>query len=218
MKSFFLSLILTLFTKFLFSQSIVYFNDSIYSGDTLELHVTTPVPMNSPILGSCGILHSVYDTTWVNRLTVDLTFDWSGPSLGTCVRRDTVRIEVNASSGIYDIIYFASVFDNNIPPGTMYTRTASDTVQVVVLNATAIAESEVEKLSVFPNPAQEVFTVNGLQNEIEQVELFSLRGQKVREFGANEKQHSLAGVENGIYLLQVVTKNGRLVEKLVISK
>jgi len=217
MKSFCIILLLVS-TKFLISQNIVFYTDSIFTGDTLELHVTSPVPINNPIPGNCGVLHSVYDSTWSNKLTVDLTFDWSGPRLGTCVRRDTIRMAVNTNSGIYNLICFGSVIDNSVPPGIFYSRTVSDTVQIVVLNSTGIAKAAMENVTISPNPAQAFFTIGGLQNEVNQIELFSLSGQKVREFDAKETHHSLVGLENGIYLLRIYSNEAVVSRKLVVSR
>jgi hypothetical protein len=94
----------------------------------------------------------------------------------------------------------------------------SDTIQVVVLNSTGIAESKLAKLSISPNPAQAFFTIGGLQNEVNQIELFSLSGQKVRDFNAKETHHSLIGLENGIYLLRIYSNEAVVSRKLVVSR
>jgi len=184
----------------------------------LELHITSPVPINNPNPGTCGILHSVYDSTWTNKLTVDLTFDWSGPSLGTCVRRDTVRMAVNSNSGIYNLICFGSAINNSVPPGVVYTRTVSDTVQVVVLNSTGIAEEAMEDVTIFPNPSSTYFELNMNGLVVDRVEIFDVKGSLIQSFNNIEDRIDVSKIENRIYFLRIHTNSGVISRKLMIAR
>jgi len=77
-----------------------------------------------------------------------------------------------------------------------------------------------EKLSVYPNPAQNSITVSQ-KEAIQQIQIVTLSGKEVLNFNTNSSRVSLnvSGLNRGVYLVKAVSKNKvSAVHKLVISR
>ena len=89
----------------------------------------------------------------------------------------------------------------------------STCTQVNVLN-----NDEFSKLglTLFPNPAQNYFVIEG-ENQIEKIEIYNLLGQKVKSFTQPSTQYTIDELSSGTYIIEATTENGVAKTKLVIE-
>ncbi len=82
-----------------------------------------------------------------------------------------------------------------------------------------IAETNAHRLEVYPNPNYgDLLKVESME-VIKQVSLFSLSGDLLKSWNANEEviEIDLKGLSSGVYLMKVFTQNKISVEKLIIK-
>ena len=66
-------------------------------------------------------------------------------------------------------------------------------------------EDNGQNLNLYPNPVKDIFS---LTKEVESGILYDLRGVKVYEFKNQYQDIDVSSMENGLYLLEVIFKNG----------
>jgi len=71
------------------------------------------------------------------------------------------------------------------------------------------------EFTVYPNPTSGILNIN-LDEEIEKIDIYSLLGRKV-ETSINT-QMDISNLANGIYLLSIETKNGKIGTKRIVKK
>ena len=77
-----------------------------------------------------------------------------------------------------------------------------------------------ETITVFPNPADDILTVQSPNNELNSLVVYNLQGRKVIErsdIRANSVVLDISALESSIYLLKVVSEN-RTVTKRIIKR
>lgn len=82
----------------------------------------------------------------------------------------------------------------------------------------AVDDKQEERLRVYPNPAQNTLAVEA--KDLRALAVFNALGQCVvaMEITSDATQIDLGGLESGLYLLQVHTKNGVLSRRFVVSQ
>lgn len=76
------------------------------------------------------------------------------------------------------------------------------------------------QISVYPNPFTDYISVKDNDNQINQIILFSITGKKVRvieDVDSNERYY-LADIQNGIYFVQLVGKNNKVITTQRMNK
>lgn len=77
---------------------------------------------------------------------------------------------------------------------------------------------EVPNISIYPNPMISFFEV-GNSDAVKEIRVINLAGRQVRLFGAvNGERYDVADLPTGMYLLQIVGKNNRILITQRISK
>ncbi|MEO5905499.1 MAG: T9SS type A sorting domain-containing protein [Saprospiraceae bacterium] len=90
--------------------------------------------------------------------------------------------------------------------------------EILISNTTAINEAGSAELSVFPNPTTDFFQVNGTPG-LKSIELFNIIGNKVRLFNAApQKQYYVGDLNDGIYLVRMVSANNKVLKTIRLSK
>ena len=87
-------------------------------------------------------------------------------------------------------------------------------------SASAIHEIESTAFSMYPNPIKNGnLAVNSKEN-INQIQLFSINGLKIKEFSSLENSTSIAinDLKSGLYIVKVVLQNGTTVPKILIKE
>ncbi len=88
----------------------------------------------------------------------------------------------------------------------------------LISNSTAVKETNEAKLSIFPNPATDFFNVSDIPG-LNNIELFNIVGNKVRSFEAvPQKQYYIGDLTDGIYLVRLVSSNGKVIRTIRLSK
>ena len=88
----------------------------------------------------------------------------------------------------------------------------------VYYSPTAVNEMGDEKISLFPNPAKENFTIEGV--DLTHVAVFNMVGQTVYESDCDSNSFviNLSDVESGLYMVRVSTKNGETTKRISVVK
>lgn len=66
----------------------------------------------------------------------------------------------------------------------------------------------------YPNPANDIINLE-LNNEVKNVDIYSLQGQKVHS--STEKQINISNLANGIYMVRVEDENGAVATQKLIK-
>lgn len=73
-------------------------------------------------------------------------------------------------------------------------------------------------LSVFPNPTSDYFRVSETPG-LKMIEVYNIVGSKVRTFDAwPDKQYHVADLNEGIYLVRLISANGKVIKTVRLSK
>jgi hypothetical protein len=103
------------------------------------------------------------------------------------------------------------------------TPVIADSTELIIYNDDLINDSEEalqEKIQVYPNPVDEILTIESKSVSIEQIELFDGVGQRLLLMPnlSNQKYNiPSADYPSGIYHLTIQTANGWLRKKVVIQ-
>ncbi len=86
-------------------------------------------------------------------------------------------------------------------------------------NALSIAEINLKaQFKIYPNPASEKIYLNYTNNtQIQNIFLMDVSGQIIRTFKKEDKILDVSGVSNGVYFLNIQTKEGTISEKIIIQ-
>ncbi|MDX1683884.1 MAG: T9SS type A sorting domain-containing protein [Saprospiraceae bacterium] len=83
----------------------------------------------------------------------------------------------------------------------------------------SINDEELASLNVFPNPATNYFQLNGWSDGITRISVHSLLGKMVREYQVGEGElYSVAGFNDGMYLVNLFDQNNKVVKTLRLTK
>lgn len=94
-----------------------------------------------------------------------------------------------------------------------------DDFKVIDLAHTAgISALPVKELTVFPNPAKDVVTINAKDN-LKNIVIYDMAGQIVHQeiLSGTNYQFSLAAFPSGIYSVKIITETSTAIEKLVVN-
>lgn len=137
-----------------------------------------------------------------------------------------IHLEQGASSTAGSHVFRAYRYGSDFPglqgqdlsPGN-YLELNPDSSHCPVATSATETESAGHGISVFPNPVNERLVLTSVSTEIHKVLLFDIRGKQLEV-----PQHSVSGTTTemdlsqlpaGIYLLQLTTDNGVVVERVI---
>lgn len=132
------------------------------------------------------------------------TFAFS-PTESGCYRLEVLDSYGDGISGGYVRVKDAN---NNLLvsiSGTAFTDKA-----IINLNVGSVGIEDVtvdENITLYPNPTHDIINIATDQN-IQQVEVYNMQGQRVAAEMGNVNSISLNGMANGLYILKVTTENG----------
>lgn len=88
----------------------------------------------------------------------------------------------------------------------------------VLYSMDGIEEMENDMVSLYPNPANNIFTVEG--EGLQHITVYNTIGQRVYDADCegNSTTISLSGVETGIYMVSIATENGNATKRITIIR
>ncbi len=127
----------------------------------------------------------------------ELTLEFNAEGLSVDTYTANIRISSNDSENSLVII-----------PVTLNVETAS-----------SVDDMEMINVSVYPNPARDIVNIVA-QNEIVKCNIMNMLGQIVYSTNVNNNKTTieLSTLSNGMYLIQVITKEGILTQRLKVNK
>lgn len=84
-------------------------------------------------------------------------------------------------------------------------------------NVNSVKELETERITLFPNPTNGIFEIDGLTINAIKISIFNIYGQKVLEQN-NNPSIDLSAMANGNYIVQITSGNQITTEKLSLIK
>lgn len=73
--------------------------------------------------------------------------------------------------------------------------------------------------TIYPNPTTEFIMIDDYDENLEQIVVYNLVGRKVRTFDTiANKKYSLADLPNGLYLVQLVNNNNKVLTTQRVKK
>jgi hypothetical protein len=67
-----------------------------------------------------------------------------------------------------------------------------------------------EQALIYPNPTKGNFWIKNLPEQTDEIRLIAIDGKLIRTYRASNTAYSVEGIQRGIYLLQIVTRDGRM--------
>ncbi len=181
-----------------------------------------------------GLIHGCIDTKQVQVTvlgTAAAVYTYDATNAPTVVFTNT---STNATSYSWDF-GDGSPIDNSPNPTHTYTSNGNFTVvltatnscnsslntQTVTISTVGIANNSLGSVSVFPNPSSTgMFEINTKINENSQLEVYNLIGKLLmkKDITSSKSVIDLSGFGMGTYTLKVITEQGILIRKLVVTK
>ncbi len=164
-------------------------------------------------------IHDSYNSGNGNTYTLDGLFSYSTDGVTWSSAFDDVmpgNITLNGGGTIYFKVasYFAGETGTYLLSMSL-TRSASVEVSSV----------EMENLiKIYPNPAKEfvIIDLNEFNGQVSQLNLINIQGQKVESISAFNQSKTirlpLSNYSEGVYFLQILTDNGIVNKKIILSK
>ncbi|MDA9303955.1 T9SS type A sorting domain-containing protein [bacterium] len=89
-----------------------------------------------------------------------------------------------------------------------------DTSECINISLTSIEKNSLNQISIFPNPTNNILNVVGLLNDIT-YKIYSINGKLIESGTLNESTIDVSTFENGVYFLQLESKEGNSTIKFV---
>lgn len=109
-------------------------------------------------------------------------------------------------------VYFLDYGDPNVVLGEVHGE--------VLINNTVSTndQNSTSKLTVFPNPTSDYFQVSEIEN-LQHIELFNIAGGKVKSYtAAPQKQYFIGDLNNGFYLVRLVSTTNKVLKTIRLIK
>ncbi|MEX2379898.1 MAG: T9SS type A sorting domain-containing protein [Vicingaceae bacterium] len=193
---------------------IVHFSDTIKESDTLSFVTSSVVIDNVEPFTGCSPLIRYSDSLQMNYLVYDLVFDFTGPFIQSCIRKDTFSY-VNLLQGNYSLVCHHNWVDSTGSPPKKGVRVGSDTVSFYVKTVTGIKENSLDKITIAPNPVKDVLFLNDLDNEEYSYEIWDAQGKLIELGRLRGSKLNLSALKAGLYIFRLKNKNGESEQKFI---
>lgn len=84
--------------------------------------------------------------------------------------------------------------------------------------AVGVEEADTEHLTVYPNPATDMISLQLPAKEYEQIRVLNMQGKEVLSFAPTERTLDVSALADGVYLLAVSSNGGTSVRKIVVQR
>ena len=178
------------------------------------------------------------DNNWLTIRTTGTTSNINGigarveitsPGIGTQIR------DVRSGTGFRYMsslnTYFGLGEDTNITTLTIYWPSGTvdvlnnvdvnQSINIVEGQTLSIEASEINQLSVFPNPASDFITIKSDYNLKDSIiSVFDINGRRVINYKntANNNMVDVSGLSNGEYILRVISSDGKIYSTKILKR
>ena len=146
---------------------------------------------------------------WLLEVSIDVFASDAGTDSGTTYITD--NNDTNPAANMFSL-------QNTAPFSDQIIGTFIFTFQMEVLS---VNDNELKRaVSVYPNPSNGKLLINNSSNQIlEKAEIFSVSGQKVKEFRQISKNKSLniSSLQSGLYFLRVKSDRASTIRKIIVN-
>lgn len=108
------------------------------------------------------------------------------------------------------------VWNTDINPSNLY---AENGVSMITSfkSASSLDESKLEMISIYPNPNNGLFMINGINTRVD-LQILNSTGQLIKSMGTDQSvEIDLSNYARGIYYLKIVSQGNIKVEKLIVK-
>lgn len=129
--------------------------------------------------------------------------------------KETKTLEDNTWYYYKVVAYYQDIDCNAAPAQALY---GTDFFVKYFYSLDAIEENELNGVSVYPNPAKDMLTVEA--ENISGIAIFNSLGQRVyaEDVNANEHIINISGFEAGIYMVKIMTNSGEVTKKISVAR
>lgn len=121
-------------------------------------------------------------------------------------------IDGTLNGGVYDTWFNINLSED--APGTSdYLKSSNPSVFTFASLSTI--DSQLNGISIFPNPTKNILNIKGLETTLESVEVYSITGQKVISTTTNLNTINVSAIANGVYFLKLNTADASKTIKFV---
>ena len=162
-----------------------------------------------------------------NIITLNICYNPGFTPVGTILENDFVIPNLNTDSQNYTLLvnvykrwYNGVIFLCDNPVGS-----DSETLQfttplngIVTLSSNNFNQHESKQVTLFPNPTHGLLTIAS-KDAITAVDVFDHLGRKVNHYKTIQKnQIDLSHLQDGIYLVVIISAERKVVQKLILKK
>lgn len=129
--------------------------------------------------------------------------------------KETKTLEDNTWYYYKVVAYYQDIDCNAAPAQALY---GTDFFVKYFYSLDAIEENELNGVSVYPNPAKDMLTVEA--ENISGIAIFNSLGQRVYAEDVNASEHliNISGFEAGIYMVKIMTNSGEVTKKISVAR
>ena len=203
------------------------FYDVDYIGEEIP---TTPLNISGVIKYDWGELRIIprFDADIVELETSTVTFIVEDPDeeviedaeveiFGKVLITDAEgEANIELADGTYDYIVTAEGFEEISGSVNVEGEDITENVSMTV----GIYDHETVDISIYPNPASNVFTISSDEQVIDQIRLINISGQLIKDIAVDafNTQINVNDLPPGVYFMQIHTKESVITERVQISR
>src|SRR5690606_30641211 len=131
----------------------------------------------------------------------------SNPSL-QYIGENTTYEDINPDDSS---LYYANFRDAVLVGNTLYMTLENQGI-IVTITDTTLSNEDLQfsnNLKVYPNPVKDIVHIEMPNNDIKNVELYNLKGQKLNTFDYGFEHISVGHLSEGVYIFKVTSNNGK---------
>ena len=197
--------------------SLLLVSSMILHGQTIENISVSPsdiegIDISLEVCHGYGIGYINHsDTVEESEINLTVCYHVSDAPITDCDFR-VITVPINPEIENYTLN--VEVYKSLLPTECDYSTLTDTLTQAVVLSNT---ENEIEEqIQVFPNPTNGLLNIEVNNNfQINSISLYNLIGTKILVINNPKNELDLSNLNSGIYLLEIRTDKGKVVERIV---
>ena len=147
-----------------------------------------------------------------------VTLTWTAPEGASAylIRRNGVEVGNQANTSFTDIVASDGIYTYSVLATNGNGNYSTPEFVTISVGTVGVEESDIENVSIYPNPANNILFVNGTTEF--NYEMYNGMGQKVAHGQANgNAQINVSGMNKGVYFLRLTSGTQMRIEKVVVE-